>query len=206
MPLSYDQELTLLLAGTVALPSPAPACGTVEVETAEGGDPGKLCDLYLEITHRVSTRLTLVRTVRLADVRLIRAVWPGQKEKTSAEVKTPKGFLPLAETRALAEEEEEATPWLTQAVVYVLEWAPVLLRVEVGMTAAESADYYPPIDGGGRTPGGGLGAGGRVDQRKGQFLKEFLKVRGAAQGHAQESAFAFSPCTSGEPPDDDPTF
>lgn len=208
MPLSNDQELTLLLAGTVGLPSPPPATGTVDVVTVECRDAATPSDLYLRVTHRVGSRMTLVRTVRLTDVRVIRAVWPDQEEDAHPVAKTPREFLPLAE--AQARPDGANSPWLTKAVLYVLEAAPVLLQVEVGMTAAESADYYPPVDGGGRMPGGGLGAGdggARVGRRKGQFLKEFLGARGATQVHRPEGFFEFNPCTPipVEPPDIDQT-
>jgi hypothetical protein len=39
---------------------------------------------------------------------------------------------------------EEAC-WLDDAIVYVPEAARVLMTVEAGMTAAESAEYYPPL-------------------------------------------------------------
>ena len=201
MPLSNDQELTLLLAGTVGLPSPAPATGTLEVVTSDIGDPVTLSDLYLEITHRVSPRMTLVRTVRLDDARVIKAIWPDQAPKSPAEFRIPRQFRAAALARAIDTAHED--PWLTEAVVYLLESSPVLLRVEVGMTAAESADYYPPIDGRGRAPGGGLGTGGGAgEHQKFHALKELVKESGSKGFDSGESFFEFNPCTPGPEPID----
>jgi len=38
-------------------------------------------------------------------------------------------------------------PLLFESIIYLPETAKVLLRVETGMTAAESVEYYPPTPG-----------------------------------------------------------
>jgi hypothetical protein len=154
MSLSPDQFLALQLAGTVALPSPSPATGSVEISPSSNAS-----GIYLRIVHRVSQKLTLVRYVSIDHVRAICAHWEvggaaglakGAAAKPSVATcwacKTLVEFGPLLEQRLKAGKGGPfPLPWLEDAVVYVPEQAPVLMQVDVGLTAAESAEYYPPL-------------------------------------------------------------
>jgi hypothetical protein len=145
----------LHLAGTVQLPSPPPATGSVTI-VAPG--PGQLAAevLMLALSHEISHRLFLERLIRLTDVRAIQAIWPPgpaqvQEQGTPEEAELEPTFKTASEIRALAlafAASFATVPppiWLKKAVVYLPESAPVILRVEAGLTAAESADYYPPL-------------------------------------------------------------
>ena len=148
MPLTHRQELMLHLAGTVRLPSPPPATGTVTLLTPPEGkiDPNAL---VLRVTHQISGRLVLERLVRLADVRVVIACCPRGGGDG------PRPFL-AEELRSMAVEQargqgDQEPVWLTGASVYVTESAPVVLNVEAALTASESTEYYPPLVGDGST-------------------------------------------------------
>jgi hypothetical protein len=154
MSLSSDQFLALQLAGTVALPSPSPATGSIEITPSSNAS-----GIYLRIVHRVSQKLTLIRYVSINHVRAISTHWEvgeaagaakGVAAKTPVAAcwacKTSVEFGPLLEQRLKAGKGGPfPLPWLEGAVVYVPEQAPVLMQVDVGLTAAESAEYYPPL-------------------------------------------------------------
>jgi hypothetical protein len=176
----HDSLVAYSLAGTIALPSPYPATGSICIVPGprpEADDSSR--DVYLKVIHRVSYRLKISRLVALEDVRAIlapSASWAevsasddeseGQRDQDDRpETASPvpsspqKGWVVKVgdEVRGLVDEwlkgdgdAEEAAPyeeacWLEGAIVYVPEAARVLMNVEVGMTAAESAEYYPPL-------------------------------------------------------------
>ena len=63
-------QAALKIAGTVALPSPFPACGSLSIVVApEDGD----YETYLRIVQPVTGKRIITRFVRLADVRALRA-------------------------------------------------------------------------------------------------------------------------------------
>jgi hypothetical protein len=102
------------------------------------------------LAHQISSRLFLERIIRLADVRAIHAVWPPDPAQAGdfpgePEFKTGPEVRALAIAFAEKSAGEPAPTWLVRATVYVPESAPVILRVEAGLAAAESADYYPPL-------------------------------------------------------------
>jgi hypothetical protein len=145
VPLTDRHTELLHLAGTVRLPSPPPATGTISIAeyNASTLDPASI---VLRLNHKVSDWLDLSRLIRLTDVRGIRARW----EWTSATTPQPgHTFKKAAEVVAAAVAFLKANPnnpvWLEEASVYVGESTPVVLVVEAALSAAESAEYYPPI-------------------------------------------------------------
>jgi hypothetical protein len=145
------------LAGTVALPSPFPASGSVSIVVApEDGEH----ETYLKIVQAVTGKRMITRFVRLADVRAIRA--PAEdKSAESPETWDLIGHKKIQ--RLIADKEKKLrssasksggpaeSEWLPSAIVYVPEAAPVLHRNDVGVTAAVSAeevafsDLHAPI-------------------------------------------------------------
>jgi hypothetical protein len=128
----------------VRLPSPPPATGTISIAefNATTLDPGSI---VLRLNHKISDWLDLSRLIRLTDVRGIRARW----ELPSATNPHPgRTFKKAAEAMAAAVAFLRANPnnptWLEEAAVYVGELTSVVLVVEAAMSAAESAEYYPP--------------------------------------------------------------
>jgi len=134
------------LAGTVALPSPFPAFGSVSIVVApDDGDH----ESYLRIVQHVTGKRIITRFVRLADVRAIRLpataeaqgspeTWEliGPKEVQRRIAKHEKGLRATAAKSGGASEGD----WLPAAIVYVPEAASVLHRNDVGVTAAVSAE------------------------------------------------------------------
>lgn len=135
----------LTLAGTVALPSPYPACGSVSVVvSSHDGD----FEVYVKILQVVGERRIITRFVRPEDVRAIRAhpgaatgggpeTWPviGIKKLQAELDRRSQELIARARTGLFDE-----SPWYPAAIVYVPETAPVLHRNEVGVTAAVSAE------------------------------------------------------------------
>jgi hypothetical protein len=158
--LDPEQEIAFRLAGTVGLPSPYPATGSVEIVAwvAEGGQP---VEVFLRVIHRLSFQVRIARLVDLDSIRAIYAPWESVSSPPSiisqpAPPPSPKGWtIKTAKTireevlHRIAEEkkskERVVIRWLPAAIVYVPEAVPVLMNVETGMTAAESAEYYPPL-------------------------------------------------------------
>jgi hypothetical protein len=144
-PLTRRQLRSFHLSGTVALPSPFPEVGRLALRPAglEYGAGGDGTVEAVVIEHEQSHRVTISRTVRLADVaavlfsRPLPPVLAGDGEWC---------FGPEV-TAALEERAGLGDPALLEGIAYVRESAPVLMQVEVGMTAAASAEYYPPAVG-----------------------------------------------------------
>ncbi len=145
----YDADLknSLLLAGTVALPSPFPAPARVSVGVY-AQEPGCDPDVYLEIVQVVDMHRTIVRIVRFEDVRAIQA----------SDGTTPVEEAPLQSARQLSTKVDAISRALVggangsgkpvekllfkEAIVYVPEAAPVVHRAELGLTAIESAEDH----------------------------------------------------------------
>lgn len=147
---SFDRLKALHLAGTVSIPSPFPQIGCISLATLRSpGDARRTAqqqrrtaETFLQIEHVQSPRLMISRVVSLADVQAVflpespeqphfdQGVWHlggvGQRDV----VALLRG--PGPDKRVLG-------------IVYVKESAQLLMQVEVGMTAAESVEYYPPV-------------------------------------------------------------
>jgi hypothetical protein len=141
---SRRQLRSFHLAGTVALPSPFPETARLSLRPcglAYGPKVG--ADDLVVIEHEQSNRVTVARSVRLADVaavlfsRPLPPVRAGEGEWNFG----PEVAVALEERAALSD------PALLEGIAYVRESAPVLMQVEVGMAAAESAEFYPPAVG-----------------------------------------------------------
>jgi hypothetical protein len=133
------------LAGTVPLPSPFPATGSVSVVIVPDGEE---FEIFVKVLHIVSDRRTITRFLRPEDIRAIRArpstpapgdpeSWPvlGFKKIKGELDERTKALLASAKAGVSAE-----ASWYPSAIVYVPESAPVLHRSEAGLTAAVSAE------------------------------------------------------------------
>jgi hypothetical protein len=130
------------LAGTVPVPSPFPEVGRLVLVPGglaygETGGPPVQEDLVV-IEHLQSNRLLIRRSVLLRDVAAVVFV-PVDKDDHWF-------FGPEVGKELEARSNSNRDDLLT-GIAYVREQAPVLMQVEVGMTAAESAEYYPPVVG-----------------------------------------------------------
>jgi hypothetical protein len=144
-PLSRRQLRALHLAGTVPVPSPYPEVGRISLrpgalgyECAGEGTAGDL----VAVEHRQTSRVTVTRLVRLEDVAALVLLRRARRCRRAAV------WYYGPEIRVVLEEQCNANaPGLVTGIVYVRESAQVVMQVEVGMTAAESAEYYPPVVG-----------------------------------------------------------
>jgi len=150
MLMSLDQVRAFFLAGTVPIPSPFPAVGVIlpELFSAKDGSKSKGFALgAVRVEYWQSPRVMIARTVLLEDIQALflpedkggvdlnRGHWefhPGIEQ----------WLQPLARKNQECKDQEKVT---FEGIVFVRENAQVYMQVEVGMTAAESAEYYPPI-------------------------------------------------------------
>ena len=137
-----DRLRAFFLAGTVPVPSPFPAVGKITAQLRAGDRSPSAQDLAMDalrVEHWQSPRVMIARTVLVEDVQAV--VIPDDPHRVNL-LEGTWYFRPDIERRLLpllcANEE-------TRGLVYVHESAPVYMQVEVGMTAAESAEYYPPV-------------------------------------------------------------
>jgi hypothetical protein len=168
MPFDTHQRVTQQLAGAIGLPAPFPATGGLYV-VADDHTVRDPAAVQIEIVHRINYRVRLTRWVALDQVRAIQAPvsqWEGTDAVDESpapsvpgpgwSMKLPDEFLEAALAKVAAPKKKGRSagagpdgpvraPWLSNAIVYVPEATPVLMQVDVGMTAAESAVYYPPL-------------------------------------------------------------
>jgi hypothetical protein len=151
------------LAGTVGLPSPFPAVGSVRI-VIRLNEKTKEPEFFLRITHRLNYKLKVSRLIELEDARAV--LVPGKPLIPAPRVSAQEG--PEDWSFITADQLLEHVPklgadgakkgaehlqlvgwwefeWLPRAIVYASESASVYMEVGVGMTAAESAEYYPPL-------------------------------------------------------------
>jgi hypothetical protein len=157
--LSLRQYELLHLAGTVRLPTPYPATGSLAIVKYDASCYSDEKTI-LRLTHKIGDRIDVSRIFRLRDVQAIRATWPSEGEasgKGTEPQKSPPSKRELKVGNAVSKSLEAhlkahaSDPiWLEDASVYLPESAPVVLQVEAAQSAAESADYYPPISQSGR--------------------------------------------------------
>src|SRR5579875_2956433 len=143
----------LRLAGTVPLPSPYPACGSVSVVVAR--DDGEL-EVFVKILQIVGDKRIITRFIRPDDIRAVRSnphgeAGGGPESWPVRGIKRIKGELDKL-ARELLEKAEKTgilgeAAWFPAAIVYVPESAPVIHRNEVGVTAAVSAEEVGFSDG-----------------------------------------------------------
>lgn len=139
--MNREQLIQLATAGTVTFPATFPRLA--EIQLREARDLAVACgsreEVYLIAVERPSVKVTIKRILRVADVRAV--FLPSN----------PNGVNPHDGTWMLAAEVEmglrlhQCNRGSALGIVYVAEQTPTILEVHAGMTAAESAQYYPPL-------------------------------------------------------------
>lgn len=130
----------MCLAGTVAVPQKMPQLARLAVEEGNGFLPAAQSPMMLVAEHRVSPKLTITRNVHLQDVTAVFV--PDDARDFDLERGT---WLLGDEIAGFIDTLSRSRPEPPLGIAYVREQAPVLMQVVVGMTAAESAEYYPPL-------------------------------------------------------------
>ncbi|MCC9658449.1 hypothetical protein [Rhodopirellula halodulae] len=124
----------MALSGTISIPPRFPDIATISFEKGDApSDP-----VLIVATQRLSPKLTLRRSFRAEDVCSV--------------------FVPASETQVdyekgawlhdveLADKVQSMTnKGAIRGILYVREHAQSLLEMDAGMTAAESAEFYPPL-------------------------------------------------------------
>ena len=129
--LTATQLRALSLASTVPVPATFPELGLISIVESGTGHNGTA--KIVNVEHIISPRLKISRSFFMEDVTAV--------------------FLP----ENTNDVDFNRGDWLLESdvrhadgksgIAYVREDARVLMQVEVGMTAAESAEYYPPLPG-----------------------------------------------------------
>ena len=137
MPLTNEDLAPLYLPGTIRLPSPFPAVGDLDLQENGAQYPGvEALGALLVVRHRIWPSTKVCWTIR---VELVSAILLTEGDKldcaTAKWVFTPS----VPKLRSLPEAS------ILKGIVFVPENAPVMMRIEMGTTASESADY--PIHG-----------------------------------------------------------
>src|SRR4051812_23503130 len=148
--LSVRQDELLHLAGTVRLPTPYPATGSLAIVQC---DPVE--KTILRLTHKIGDRIDVARIFRLSDVHAIRATWPALASASYQATEPLKSSQSRRELKVVEATYEFLVDhinnhpgdpvWLEDASVFLPESAPLVLLVEAAQSAAESAEYYPPL-------------------------------------------------------------
>jgi len=147
MAFTREQSVAMQLAGTVSFPPTLPNLVRIALVPAtavqgKASDNGKAASREMILTEQsVSARVMIRRYFSVADVTAIQAshgessggsgpgVWYLGQELTEG---------------AMGNKLRGPGVW---GIAYVREQAQTLMQVDVGMTAAESAEYYPPLPG-----------------------------------------------------------
>ncbi|MEJ7636927.1 MAG: hypothetical protein WKF75_02790 [Singulisphaera sp.] len=146
-----EQRAAFALSGTIGLPSPSPAAARIYIgimPKSESGDAAPR--FFLKLVERIGFKLIVTRFVELDDVRAVRIrsgtgeagdpwTWSFQTaEALHGEIQAAKVALEAAARDGAAYE----LPFSAghEGVVYVPETAPVLVRTEYGVPAAEAAE------------------------------------------------------------------
>lgn len=140
--LSRRQIEALYLAGTVSIPRQFPELGRIWYwpPGAVHSSNRKHASAVLCVEQKLSLSVTVTRSCLLADVAAIFV------PRTPDCVDYTKGTLLLTEEiestwARLRKDGENAV----RGIIYIAEAARVLTEISLGMTAAQSADYVPPL-------------------------------------------------------------
>jgi hypothetical protein len=135
------QRRAMQLAGTVSVPQKFPQLGRISflMSLTAAGETALRLE-YLVVDHVINAKLRILRSFRTSDVSAVFL------PRNSGDVDFENGewFLggEIAEALPAALGNCGGT---ARGIAYVPEQAATLMQVEVGMTAAESVDYYPPL-------------------------------------------------------------
>lgn len=145
MLLSARQFRSMSLAGTVAVPQTFPELGRISIVLKSSRRPSGVKDAgrdLLVVEHELSPKLTISRTFFLEEVAAVFV--PTDPAKVDFEDGT---WLVADEVGDGWPSPTNGSSKKTLGIAYVREDAATFMQVEVGMTAAESAEYYPPLPG-----------------------------------------------------------
>jgi hypothetical protein len=142
MPLTFDALHALHLAGTISIPSPFPEPGWISLDALSSSRGRKRADEdVVRVEHVHSNRLVISRRVRIDDVQVIHLA----DDLKNPEALRDRWCIGRSGLAVWLDGLRKSRPRPLVGTVFVRETTPVLMQVEVSMTAAESAEYYPPV-------------------------------------------------------------
>jgi hypothetical protein len=148
MPLGENQRFAIKRAGTVAVPSPFPAFGRLSqfVNPASAADKEQA---YYTIEQKISDTRIVTWFIPKDDVQAVR-VRPEKQPQAPIqewEIKTPADLTARAQQVSQRSGKGQTQQYVMDdtslypaAIAYVPANAPVLVRLELGLTAGEGAD------------------------------------------------------------------
>ncbi|MGB7347689.1 MAG: hypothetical protein WBD20_25930 [Pirellulaceae bacterium] len=130
---SSDELRLIYLSGTVSIPPRFPDVAQITFESGPSRDTP-----LIVATHRISPKLVIKRIFFSCDVSAI------FQPTADAPVDLENGRWFQGEDLQFKAEDEIGQPAI-EGIVYVRENAQSILEMQAGLTAAESAEYYPPL-------------------------------------------------------------
>jgi len=140
--LSADEVRALYLGGTVPVPSPFPETGVIKLRENLIRPGMDIRRSALSVIHAISPKLTITRTFLLKDVSAV-CITAGGDPRHGLWLLGPAIEKQLKDLKQSSKKKDLPL----RGIAYVKEDARTLMNVSVGMTAAESVDYYPPLPG-----------------------------------------------------------
>ena len=130
-----EQQLrAMYLSGTVSIPPRFPDVAEISFSRIEKNNG----QVFIVATQRLSPKLAITRTFFAEDVMSL--FIPADSNQVNLEDGT------WLESDALAEKVYQLMGKCPlKGIIYVREHAQSMLELEAGLTAAESAQYYPPL-------------------------------------------------------------
>lgn len=139
--MNREQRQAMQLAGTVSVPQKFPQLAMISfvMSVTEAGEAEVSLE-YLVVDHVINAKLRIRRSFRASDVSAV--FLPHNND--GVDLQNGEWFLggEIADSLPAALGNRGGT---ARGIAYVPELAATLMQVEVGMTAAESVDYYPPL-------------------------------------------------------------
>ncbi len=139
---SFDSHRAMYLSGTVTIPSPFPEVGRMSLQRLSSPTPSKRRAAhkdFLCVEHTQSHRLMIARFVAMSDVSAVLLAEDGKVSNGHGQ-----WLVGAAGQHELVALLRKSKTGIVDGIAYIREHAQVLMRVETGMTAAESSEYYPP--------------------------------------------------------------
>ncbi len=134
-----DEYRQMVLAGTVSFPATFPQLGKLSLKIEDLPAAGQPAASFLSVTESPSARVTIVRRVLL---RSVRAVFI---PRDARHVNFSDGQWYLGDEIQSGLTQLMASSDTILGIAFVPENEPSMLNVSAGMTAGESAQYYPPL-------------------------------------------------------------
>lgn len=145
MSFTRGQLRSIALSGTVSVPAQFPEVGELFLLPFPPDQAlllNRKCSYMLRVIQRSSIKLSIARNFVIDDVTAVFLA------DDSNHVRLDKGqWLLGAEIAEFFGGQCISKNASNLGIAYVRESAGCLMQVEVGMTAAESAEYYPPLPG-----------------------------------------------------------